>query len=158
MGGLHYYIENRGVIFGDFLLIFKNFHLPRFFCDHIHGLHLCDNFGVFNINIEDFMDKNSEKITKNYPSFSYIKVKTPKIELVISTERSWILTFRKKRWNHSNEFFKISLTSFLTPDTLYRLSTSTVEKSSCSDCVNLKITKKLEMRGTNFIARLIKKW
>ena len=68
--------------------IFKNFQLQDFFCDHIHGLHLCDNFGVFNINIEDFIGKNSEKITKNDPPFSYIKVKTPKIELVISSERS----------------------------------------------------------------------
>ena len=95
--------------------IFKNFQLQDFLCDYIHGLHLCDNFGVFNINIEDFIGKNSEKITKNDPPFSYIKVKTPKIELVISSERSWILTFRKKRWNHSNEFFKISLTCFFDP-------------------------------------------
>ena len=59
--------------------IFKNFQLQDFFCDHIHGLHLCDNFGVFNINIEDFIGKNSEKITKNDPPFSYIKVKTSKM-------------------------------------------------------------------------------
>ena len=92
--------------------IFKKFQLQNFFGDYIHGLHLCDNFGVFNINIEDFIDENSEKITKNDPPFSYIKVKTPKIELVITSERSWILTFRKKRWNHSNQFYKISLTCF----------------------------------------------
>ena len=93
----------------------------RLFCDYIHGLHLFDNFGVFNINIEDIVRKNSEKITKNDPSFSYIEIKTPKIVFIISSEWSWILTFRKKRWNHSNEFFKISLTYFLTPDPPYRL-------------------------------------
>jgi len=60
--------------------IFKNFHPQDFFCDFIHGLHLCDNFGAFNINIDDFIGKNSERINKNYPSISYIKVKTPKIE------------------------------------------------------------------------------
>ena len=38
-----------------------------------------DNFGGFNINIEDFISKNSEKITKNYPSIFYIKVETPEI-------------------------------------------------------------------------------
>ena len=43
--------------------IFSKFQLQDFFCDYIHGLHLCDNFGVFNINIEDFIGKNSEKIT-----------------------------------------------------------------------------------------------
>ena len=59
-----------------------------FLCDFIHGLHLCDNFGAFYINIDNFIGKNSEKITKNYPSISYIKVKTPKIELVISLEPS----------------------------------------------------------------------
>ena len=68
--------------------IFKNFQVQDFLCDYINGLHLCDNFGVFNINIEDFIAKNSEKITKNDFPFSYIKVKTPKIELVISSERS----------------------------------------------------------------------
>ena len=64
------------------------------------------NFCAFNINITNFIGKNGEKITKNYPCIFYIKVKTPQIELVISQEQSWILTFRKKRWNHSNEFFE----------------------------------------------------
>ena len=34
---------------------------------------LCDlsNFGAFNVNIEDFIGKNSEKMTTNDPSFSY---------------------------------------------------------------------------------------
>ena len=68
--------------------IFKNFYLQDFFCDSIHDLHLRDNFGAFNINIEDFIGKNSEKITKNDPPFSYITVKTSKIELDISSERS----------------------------------------------------------------------
>ena len=99
--------------------IFKNFQLQDFFCDYIHGLHLCNNFDVFNINIEDFIGENSKKITKNDPSFSYIKVKTPKIELVISSERSLILTFSKERGHHSNEFYKISLTCFLTSDLPY---------------------------------------
>ena len=58
------------------------FQLQDYFCDYTHGLRLCDNFGVFNINIEDFIGKNSEKITKNDPSFSYVKVKTLKIELL----------------------------------------------------------------------------
>ena len=96
--------------------IFKKFQLQDFFCDYINGLHLCDNFGVFNINIEGFIGKNSEKILKNDPPFSYIKGRTPKIESVISSERSWILIFRKKRWNHSYEIYKISFTCFLTPD------------------------------------------
>ena len=100
--------------------IFRKFHLQSFY-DYIDGLHLSDNYGIFNIIIEDFIGKNSEKITKIDPSFSNIKVKTPKIELVISSERSWILTFRKKRWNHSNEFFKISLTCFFDPGPPYRL-------------------------------------
>ena len=65
---------------------FKIFHLQDFLCDSIHGLHLCDNFGAFYINIDDFIGKNSEKIIKNYPSISYIKAKTPKIELIISSE------------------------------------------------------------------------
>ena len=65
--------------------IFKNFQLQDFLCDFIHGLHLCDNFSAFNININNFIGKNSEKITKNYPPISYIKVK---IELVISSEQS----------------------------------------------------------------------
>ena len=57
--------------------IVKNFHLQDFFCDSIHDRHLRDNFDAFNINIEDFIGKTSEKITKNYPSIFYIKVKTP---------------------------------------------------------------------------------
>ena len=72
---------------------FQNFDLQDLFCDYIHGLHLCDNFGAFNINIDNFMGKYSEKITKNYPSISYIKVKTLKIELVIASEACRILTF-----------------------------------------------------------------
>ena len=44
----------------------------------IHCLHICDNFDTFNTNIEDFVGKNSEQITKYYPSISYFKVKTPK--------------------------------------------------------------------------------
>ena len=96
--------------------------IQDFFCDSIHGLHLCDNFGAFNINIDDFIGKNSKKITKNYPSIFYIKVKTPKIELVISLEPSWILTFGKKRWNHSNKFFEISLIYFFTLDPPIALS------------------------------------
>ena len=44
----------------------------------MYGLHLCDNFEAFNINIEDFIGKNNEKITKYYPSISYTKVKTHK--------------------------------------------------------------------------------
>ena len=35
------------------------------------------NFGAFNINIEDFIGKNSGKVTKTYPSIYYMKVKTP---------------------------------------------------------------------------------
>ena len=57
--------------------IFKKIYLQDLFCDSIHDLYLRDNFGAFNINIEDFIGKNSEKITKNYPSIFYIKVKTP---------------------------------------------------------------------------------
>ena len=49
--------------------MFKNFQLQDFFCDYIHGLHFCDNFGVFNINIEDFIGKNSEKSPKMSPLF-----------------------------------------------------------------------------------------
>ena len=45
------------------------------------------------------LGKNSEKITKNYPSMSYVKVKNPKTELVISLEQYQILTFLKKLWN-----------------------------------------------------------
>ena len=56
-----------------------------FYCDSIYDLHLCDNFGAFYINIENFIGKNSEKITR---SISYTKVKTPRIELVISSEPS----------------------------------------------------------------------
>ena len=60
--------------------IFKNFQLQDFLCDYIHGLHLCDNFGVFNINIDNFIGKSGGKINKIYPFIPYIKVKTPKIE------------------------------------------------------------------------------
>ena len=62
-----------------FTNIFKKFYLQDFLCDCIHGLHLFDNFGAFNINIENFIGRNSEKITNNYPSIPYNKVKTPKI-------------------------------------------------------------------------------
>ena len=55
----------------------KKISSSRFFCDSIHSLYLCDNFGVFNINIDNFIGKNSEKITKNYPTIFYVKVKTP---------------------------------------------------------------------------------
>ena len=66
---------------------FEKISTSRFFCDYI-CLHLCDNFGIFNINVEGFIGKNNEKITKNDPSLSYIKVKTPKNESVIPSERS----------------------------------------------------------------------
>ena len=93
----------------------KIFHLRDFFviCDSIHSLHLRNNFGAFNANVDDFIGKNSEKITKNYPSISYKSQDS--IELVISSELSWILTFDKKRWNQSNEFYKISLACFCDP-------------------------------------------
>ena len=50
--------------------IFKDFHLQDFFCDSIHGLPLCDNFGAFNVNIDDFVGKYSEKSPKIIPLFS----------------------------------------------------------------------------------------
>ena len=68
--------------------IFKKFKIQDLFCHSIYALHLCDNFGAFNINIDDFIGKYSEKINKHYPFNSYIKVKTPKIELVISSKPS----------------------------------------------------------------------
>ena len=40
----------------------------RFFCDSIHNLHPCNNFGAFdNINIKDSIGKNREKVTKIKP-------------------------------------------------------------------------------------------
>ena len=54
---------------------FKKFYIHDFFDRSTHGFHLCDKFGGFNINIEDFIGKNNEKITKNYPYVFYIKVK-----------------------------------------------------------------------------------
>ena len=103
-------------------------------CGPIHGLHLCDNFGAFNVNIEDFIGKNSEKMTKNNPSFSYIKVKNPEnwIGYIFWT----ILIFRKKHWNHSNEFFKISLTCFFDPGPPPIAFTSVFLEIYCSKSAN----------------------
>ena len=44
----------------------------------------------FNINIEEiiYIGINNANITNLYPYISYIKVKTPKIELIISSEPS----------------------------------------------------------------------
>ena len=36
--------------------------LQDLLCNKIHVLHLCDNFRAFNINIEDFIGKNSPTI------------------------------------------------------------------------------------------------
>ena len=66
----------------------QHFHLQGFFCGSIHGLHLCDNFDAFNINIEDFICKNSKKITNNYPSISYIKGQIFETELNLTFHRS----------------------------------------------------------------------
>ena len=55
----------------------QNLCIQERFCDTIHGLHPCDNCDAFNTNIEDFIGKNSEKITNNQPTISYIKVKNP---------------------------------------------------------------------------------
>ena len=62
--------------------------------------------------------KKSPKATPLFPIFLYF----PKIELVISLEPSWILTFGKSCWNHSNEFCKVSLTCFFDPRPPYRLN------------------------------------
>ena len=43
----------------------QNLCILECFCDTIHGLHPCDNCDAFNTNIEDFIGKNSEKITNN---------------------------------------------------------------------------------------------
>ena len=43
------------------------FHLQDFIYDSIHILHLYDRFGAVTINIEDFIGKNSEKITPLFP-------------------------------------------------------------------------------------------
>ena len=47
----------------------KIFHLQDFFCDSIHDLYLCDNFSAFNVNINNFIGKNSEKSPKITPLF-----------------------------------------------------------------------------------------
>ena len=47
--------------------IFKKFKIQDLFCHSIHAMHLCDNFGAFNINIKDLMGKNSEKSPKITP-------------------------------------------------------------------------------------------
>ena len=123
----------------------------RFSCDYIHGLPLRDNFGAFNINIKDYMGKNSEKITKNFPSVSYKRVKTPIIRLVISSEPSWILTFGKKRLNHSNKFSKISLTCFLTPDPPYRLLMYLCNRNFCID---LNLGEMMSLRHIKLFRRI----
>ena len=47
----------------------QNFRLQDFFCDSIHGLHLCYNFGDFNIDIDNFIGKNSLENHQKLPLY-----------------------------------------------------------------------------------------
>ena len=59
------------------------------------------------------------------PEITIEKSKGQHIETPITSERSKILTFRKKRWNHNDEIFQIRSTCFLTPDPPCRLNVKT---------------------------------
>ena len=54
----------------------QNFLSSRFFCNSIHGLHLCYHFDAFNINVEDFIDKSSENKTSTQwtPGIQFLKI------------------------------------------------------------------------------------
>ena len=82
-------------------------------CGPIHGLHLCDNFGALNINIEDFIGKKNEKFHKYYP-FLYKSQDPQKLNWSYLPNRVEFWHSIKCVKNHSNEFYKM-WNIFLTP-------------------------------------------
>ena len=68
---------------------FQNFYIYDFLVI-LHVLHLYHNFGCFNINIEDLIDKNSKK---NTHYIYHIKVETPEnwIDHIFGTELNFVI-------------------------------------------------------------------
>ena len=68
----------------------------------IHDLHLCNNFGASNINIEDFKGKNSEKTP---PSRLKIAIKR---EQIISSIFCYLYLFKKNFCIHSRNIIVVA--------------------------------------------------
>ena len=77
-GGLDFYIEDRGVIFGVFFTIFayKIFNIDVESTKIVSKMEIMDRITKKNVK-NDIFCRNLPNLKKDFQSVSYIKVKTP---------------------------------------------------------------------------------